>query len=394
MSKELTLHYGELEKREWPDYPINNTLLIGTCGSGKTNVLTNILSELVLRYRPLDVVVSLWDGLGIDFAHAKGNYGFEFCDISRVCVNSVEGDLISFLENLYSESTERYKTVTGSGCKSWGEFCKLNEDKFYPIHFIVLEEPAATLSKLHDEKVMRASSIISAIMKNANLTGMYTLISTQGLQLAKDYRLDKDDFDTIVCTRVHEELSEELFGSNIATNTCMKSYGNACVKDISKDIVMLNVPFYYTKSKIAGILKKKILPQGVLFDDNRLNQWGIFMQGSFIGAQFDLGLSPIESGDAAYRASQNAKLNSRGGRPLAAHQADALDSGEIIKEQVTISDEALQNGREMSAAGRYGHTREELEHARYEKNPIGFTERETEYIKGMADKIGLTDAGM
>lgn len=292
MSKELTLHYGELEKREWPDYPINNTLLIGTCGSGKTNVLTNILSELVLRYCSSDVVVSLWDGKGIDFAHVKSNYGFEFCDISRVCVNSVEGDFIGFLENLYSVSIERFKAVTGSSCKSWEEFCELNEDKLCPIHFIVLEEPAATLSKLHDEKVMRAFSIINAIMKNANLTGMYILISAQGLQLAKDYRLDKDDFDTIVCTRVHEELSEELFGSNIATHTCMKAYGNTCVRDVSKDIVMLNVPFYYTKSKIVGILKKKILPQGMLFDDYKLNQWGIFMQGSYIGSQFDLGLGP------------------------------------------------------------------------------------------------------
>ena len=282
MSNEVVLHFGELEKREWPDFPIGNILLTGVCGSGKSVVLNNLLSELILMYNSNGIAISVWDGKGAELVRGKGKYGIEFCDVAAMCCNYAESNIEHFVCNRLEKALERKKFITDAGYGNLEHWNSVTENEHLPVEIIVFEELQASIDKLDNAKADEILRGIKAIMDMSRMTGQYVIISSQSLNGIETLLEDSGKlFDIVACTRGTSELSQQLFGSNVATKGPMRDYGDICLRDRNKDVWLLNVPFYYNMKTMRRIINQRILPQGMLFNEDRLIQWAIFIQGCY-----------------------------------------------------------------------------------------------------------------
>ena len=283
MAKEITLHFGEYNRGEFPEFKLGNTLVIGRIGSGKSVLVRNILSELILRYDPEDILVDIYDGKAVEFVTNKKDFGIKHCKISNHCFNYAECGIEQFIDKKIEDCNNVERKLLGTNALNWRDYnaAIVSKTPHIGAQLIIIEEADAILSALPDGKAAHALNKIKHIMVNAERFGIYVMISSSGFGFLNSGIITKDDFDIVACTRVNEEESERLFGSSVGTlNDC--KYGKVCVRDQEFDVNVLNVPFYYKVSKIRDIVNGEILPKGAMFNKDKLDQWQTFMRGSFV----------------------------------------------------------------------------------------------------------------
>ena len=278
MAREITLHFGEDGSGAFPEYKIGNSLIVGKTGSGKSVLLTNILAEFVLRYNQTDIIVDMFDGKGMEFVTGRGSTGIEFCEIAMRCVNYAESTIETFIETTYDMCEKRVKNLTDYECTDWNDYNERisGTGSGMRTEVVFIEEFDASIEKLPKCVVEELLNKLAFIMKNAHRTGLFIVISSHRVGFMDTYKCLQEHFDIVACTRADEDASYELFGSDVAA-TQVGKFGKVCVRGRDKDVNILNVPFYYKKNVINGIIHKTILPKGVMFDDDKLAQFAKFI---------------------------------------------------------------------------------------------------------------------
>lgn len=186
-----------------------HVLICGTTGSGKSEALRRIVSDLAANYDPQQLALAL-----IDF---KGGAGLAaFRNLPQVQLFASDLDAPSAqrtLAQLEHEVARRERILSSHNCSDLEEYYKLPEAPMLPRLLIVIDE-----FRVFIESVQRANERIDRLAAVGRSLGMHLLLSTQRAAGAVSGQT-RANINTIIALRVKDAAeSLELVGSTAAAN--------------------------------------------------------------------------------------------------------------------------------------------------------------------------------
>jgi preprotein translocase subunit Sss1 len=169
--------------REDQLFEINNkieahALLIGRSGSGKSNLLHMIITDLILNYSPSELRLYLIDMKGgIEFIRYVDN------TLPHVDVTSITSDremAHSVLQGLEKELQKREELFSSKGVQNIAEYNKKNPEKIIPRALLVLDEFQELFSK-EDSIKRSAVEIFDRLSKKGRSFGINMILASQSL---------------------------------------------------------------------------------------------------------------------------------------------------------------------------------------------------------------------
>lgn len=205
---------------------LSHILICGEMGQGKTSLVRQILTSILLKKTPEEVKFILFDGNGLELSDFQklGRYFFaQRMDDNDSVVNNYY-NATKVLESLMLDIEARRKLFQDAGVRSIEEyntkFCerKLNPGnghRYLPYIVVVCDE----FTPLHTDGTKAFESLVSTILEKAASAGVYCIFTTKYTTSDILTPSVRNSFPTKISFRVHlPNESRLILGNNLATN--------------------------------------------------------------------------------------------------------------------------------------------------------------------------------
>lgn len=200
---EVVLDMGD----RYPHY-----LIGGTTGSGKSNLLHNIIMNACWNYSPRELRVYLLDFKeGVEFSRYAAPL------LKHASLVATEADTeygISVLRHLEQEKTRRYSLFKRSGCKDIRAFREKNPAGEMPRLLVVVDEFQLLLEGPEKES---AVALLSVLTKQGRACGIHLVLATQSLK-GIDFGSLAPQFSGRIALKSSAEDSKLLLGGITSNN--------------------------------------------------------------------------------------------------------------------------------------------------------------------------------
>lgn len=200
---EVVLDIGD----RYPHY-----LIGGTTGSGKSNLLHNIIMNACWNYSPEELRIYLLDFKeGVEFSRYANPL------LKHAVLVATEADTeygISVLKHLVQEKTRRYSLFKANGCKDLLAYRKSNPTKILPRILVVIDE----FQLLFEGSVKDfAIATLSMLAKQGRACGIHLVLATQSLK-GIDFGALAPQFSGRIALKSTAEDSKLLLGGITSSN--------------------------------------------------------------------------------------------------------------------------------------------------------------------------------
>lgn len=199
---EVSLEIGD----RYPHY-----LIGGTTGSGKSNLLHNIIMSACWNYSPEEIRVYLLDFKeGVEFSRYS-NPRLAHASLVATEANTEYG--ISVLEHLVELKTKRYSQFKKCGCKDISAFRKLNTIEKMPRILVIIDEFQVLFENEAKDKTIETLTMLA---KQGRACGIHLVLATQSLK-GIDFGSLAPQFSGRIALKCSAEDSKILLGG-VTTN--------------------------------------------------------------------------------------------------------------------------------------------------------------------------------
>ena len=240
-TRELYYYFGRNEAHDYVATPIDNVLIAGRIGTGKSVFLQSMLIRLIQECNPNEIKIYINDCKGTELQMwSTPPVGRAVPHIAGMNLYSdtEEETCNRFLENfhmLWKEAAYRQQECMNRG------FAKYSDIVSEGAHTIVciIDEYQVFFEKYKEELNRQLSDIITW----SNLTGVYVVMSSQSPSNALNQEV-VDKFKIGICMpNVSEKTSNSVLRNNCASMDKAK-YGSVWMRYNNRMPVKLYVPFY------------------------------------------------------------------------------------------------------------------------------------------------------
>lgn len=218
---------GQLFGLQFDDKHVH-TMILGRTGSGKTNLLHVLMTNLMLRYGPDEVSIYLIDyKYSLDF---RVYASYNLPNFRSISINSDPEFALAILEHLEKEKEYR-SDVMGTRYQKISEY---NAD--HPGHrlhriLLIIDELYELVKQAPDDIQKVITSKIDSLAHNGRAFGIHMVISGQDLHEIDRFETIKSQCATTIAFQCEEKQVKLLMGENgvARMNTIDPSDQGACV---------------------------------------------------------------------------------------------------------------------------------------------------------------------
>ncbi|MCM1140893.1 MAG: FtsK/SpoIIIE domain-containing protein, partial [Muribaculum sp.] len=204
---------------------LSHTLICGEMGQGKTSLVRQILTSVLLKKTPEEVKFILFDGNGLEISEFNklGRYFTAQLSDNNDIVISDANIATAVLNALIRDIEERRKLFQMAGVRSVEEynslFCerKLNPSeghRYLPYIIVVCDE----FTTLRTNGIKAFETLISTLLEKAASAGVYCILTTKYTTSDILTPIVRNSFPTKIGLRVHlPNESKLVVGNNLAT---------------------------------------------------------------------------------------------------------------------------------------------------------------------------------
>ena len=264
---EIALGEGEI---------VHNALIGGAVGTGKTMLLHAIILQMIAKYSPNELHVSI-----LDYKNGTEFSVYDKCPhiyaLSLGAATKFGLDLLEHLSRLLRERADLFKSVGASNIEKYRE----KTGAAMPRHLVVIDEFQILLTD--GRRGQRAQGILEDLIRRGRSFGFNFILSSQSLRDGSLTTATKSNIGCRICLRLSEsDCSDFLSTNNILPSTF--EYAGQAVLNKQEGHKDSNTEFrvaHYDEEEIRGfieLLKLKARPgmrvsppaPYVFFDDARL----------------------------------------------------------------------------------------------------------------------------
>ena len=200
---EVVLDIGD----RYPHY-----LIGGTTGSGKSNLLHNIIMNACWNYSPEELRIYLLDFKeGVEFSRYANPI------LKHAVLVATEADTeygISVLKHLVQEKTRRYSLFKNKGCKDHLSYRKSNPAEILPRILVVIDEFQLLFDGSGKDSTIETLSMLA---KQGRACGIHLVLATQSLK-GIDFGTLAPQFSGRIALKSTAEDSKLLLGGITSSN--------------------------------------------------------------------------------------------------------------------------------------------------------------------------------
>ena len=186
-------------------------LIGGTTGSGKSNLLHNIITSACWNYSPEQLNVYLLDFKeGVEFSRYANPL------LPHASLIATEADTeygVSVLDHLIDVKSERYSLFKKSECKDISAFLKKNPTEILPRILVIIDEFQVLFEGKEKDRTIEKLTILA---KQGRACGIHLILATQSLK-GIDFGTISPQFSGRIALKCSAEDSKQLLGG-ITTN--------------------------------------------------------------------------------------------------------------------------------------------------------------------------------
>lgn len=187
-------------------------LIGGTTGSGKSNLLHNLIMSACSRYSPEELRLYLLDFKeGVEFSqYANPN-------LRHAMLVATEADTeygITVLKHLVEEKERRYAAFKSCGCKDIQGYRKKNTSEKMPRIMVVVDEFQVLFGNTQKDQTI---AILEMIAKQGRACGIHLILATQSLK-GIDFTTLAPQFGGRIALKCSAEDSKILLGGITSNN--------------------------------------------------------------------------------------------------------------------------------------------------------------------------------
>lgn len=195
-----------------------HVLIGGTTGSGKSNLLHVMITNLCKRYSPDELTLYL-----LDFKEGVELNAYAYPTLlPQARLIATEADVefgVSALEHIDREVKSRYAMFKKAGCKQYCDYRKKNPDAKLPRVVMIIDEFQVLFDGAHSAAV---SSLMESIVKQGRAAGVHLVMATQTLSgitgLGASFSSIKSQFSGRIALKCSANESSEILGAAAGTN--------------------------------------------------------------------------------------------------------------------------------------------------------------------------------
>lgn len=226
---------GMLELKIGDETP--HYLIGGTTGSGKSNLLHNVIMSAANKYSPNELQIYLLDFKeGVEFT-IYANPLLPHAKLVAVEADTEYG--ITVLDHLVKEKERRYKLLKESNCKDLKTYRENNNGQIMPRIVVVIDEFQVLFS---NENKQNTTETLEMLAKQGRACGIHLILSTQSLK-GIEFGSLASQFGGRIALKCSAEDSKQLLGG-ITSN-------NEAASEIAIPYAILNT----TQGNVSGNIK-------------------------------------------------------------------------------------------------------------------------------------------
>lgn len=201
---------GILDLKIGDDTP--HYLIGGTTGSGKSNLLHNLIMSSANKYSPDELQIYLLDFKeGVEF-NIYANPLLPHAKLVAVEADTEYG--ITVLDHLVKEKENRYRLLKDSNCKDLKTYRENNAGQLMPRILVVIDEFQVLFSNENKQKTIETLEMIA---KQGRACGIHLILSTQSLK-GIDFGSLASQFGGRIALKCSAEDSKQLLGGITSNN--------------------------------------------------------------------------------------------------------------------------------------------------------------------------------
>lgn len=214
-------------------------LIGGEVGSGKSNLLHNIITQLISNFSKDELKLALVDGKGIDFEQYKN-----IPNLFSPVANSAE-DIYDTLTKVVNEINNRFDTLMALGCRNKKDFEKSYPNSKLPYIVIIIDELAEVILN----KNIQGENLIDRITRLGRPAGIYLIAAT--------YRIKPDVLTESISQNLLTKIAFKM-KEDYEYTICLKTPNHPIVNNIGEMIVAPQNSIRKHKIKCPYILPEEI----------------------------------------------------------------------------------------------------------------------------------------
>ena len=187
-------------------------LIGGTTGSGKSNLLHNIITSACWNYSPEQLNVYLLDFKeGVEFSRYANPL------LPHASLIATEADTeygVSVLDHIIDIKSERYALFKKSDCKDISAFLKKNPTEIMPRILIIIDEFQVLFEGKEKDRTIEK---LTTLAKQGRACGIHLILATQSLK-GIDFGTIAPQFSGRIALKCSAEDSKQLLGGITANN--------------------------------------------------------------------------------------------------------------------------------------------------------------------------------
>lgn len=205
-----------------------HTIIMGNTGSGKTNLLHVMMTNLMLRYPPQEVMIYLIDfKFGLDF---RIYTQYNLPNFRTISVNNDPEFALAMLQNLENEQKERSSRM-GSRYQKISEYNAANPGNRMNRILLVVDELYELVKKASDDVQKSILKKLDSFAHQTRAFGIHMVVSGQDLDKIDNFTTIKNQCTTRLALHCGDEQVKELMGDEGAArmHTIDSTDQGACV---------------------------------------------------------------------------------------------------------------------------------------------------------------------
>lgn len=264
---EVVLDIGD----RYPHY-----LIGGTTGSGKSNLLHNIIMNACWNYSPEELRIYLLDFKeGVEFSRYANPL------LKHAVLVATEADTeygISVLKHLVQEKTRRYSLFKSKDCKDFFAYRTSNPKEILPRILVVIDEFQLLLEGRGKEYTIETLSMLA---KQGRACGIHLVLATQSLK-GIDFGTLAPQFSGRIALKSTAEDSKLLLGGITSSNEAAAELEIPyAILNTSQGAVSKNIKYAVPEAK-SQIIEEKLLIMNQTCERQRIvTETKIFQGQSF-----------------------------------------------------------------------------------------------------------------
>lgn len=226
-------------------------LIGGTTGSGKSNLLHNLIMSACCRYSPEELRMYL-----LDFKEGVEFNQYTNPNLKHAKLVAIEADAeygITVLRHLIEEKEKRYSLFKKSGCKDIQGYRKMNPLEIMPRILVVIDEFQVLFGKEQREQTI---SILEVLAKQGRACGIHLILATQSLK-GIDFSTLGPQFSGRIALKCSAEDSKILLGGITSNNEEASELKIPyAIINTTQGSVSGNIKFAVSRAEESKILKQ------------------------------------------------------------------------------------------------------------------------------------------